>query len=92
MDQPGGSSRGRPFMKGHFMTAYNIDLITEQPDTIYVDVARRFNVAIIRTKTGLELRIYPRTDGEVWDAPFTTFEVDESQIVALEAEMREEQP
>ena len=69
------------------MTAYNIDLITEQPDTIYVDVARRFNVTIVRTDTGLELRVYPRTDGELWDAPFTTFEVHEAEIAALEAEM-----
>jgi hypothetical protein len=69
------------------MTAYNIDLITEQPDTIHVDVARRFNVTIVRTETGLEMRVYPRTDGELWDAPFTTLEVDEAEIAALEAEM-----
>jgi hypothetical protein len=69
------------------MTAYNIDQITEQPDRIFVDVDRRFNVAIIRTEGGLELRVYPRTDGELWDAPFTTFEVNESEIAALEAEM-----
>jgi hypothetical protein len=71
------------------MTTYNIDLITDQPDRIHVDVERRFNVTIIRTATGLELRIYPRTDGELWDAPFTTFEVDESEIFALEAELME---
>lgn len=50
---------------------------------------RRFDVAIIRTETGLELRIYPRTDGELWDAPFTTFEVDEAEITALEKAMEE---
>jgi hypothetical protein len=69
------------------MTAYNIDQITEQPDRIFVEVDRRFNVAIIRTETGLELRVYPRTEGTLWDDPFTTFEVDESEIAALEAEM-----
>jgi hypothetical protein len=69
------------------MTAYNIDQITEQPDRIFVEVDRRFNVAIIRTETGLELRVYPRTEGALWDDPFTTFEVDESEIAALEAEM-----
>jgi hypothetical protein len=69
------------------MTAYNIDLITEQPDRIFVDVDRRFNVTIIRTETGLEIRVYPRTDGELWDMPFATFEVDESEIATLEAEM-----
>jgi hypothetical protein len=71
------------------MTAYNIDLITDQPDRIFVDIERRFNVAIIRTGTGLELRVYPRTADALWDEPFTTFEVDESEIVALEAEMEE---
>jgi hypothetical protein len=69
------------------MTAFNIELITEQPDLIYVDVARRFNVVIERTETGLSLRVYPRTDGELWDDPFTTFEVDEGEIHELEREL-----
>jgi hypothetical protein len=72
------------------MTAYNIDLITDQPDRIYVDVDRRFNVVIIRTEAGLELRIYPRTDGELWDDPFITFEVDETEIATLERDMIED--
>jgi len=69
------------------MSAFTIDLITEQPDHIYVEVDRRFNVAIERTETGLALRVYPRTDGELWCEPFTSFEVDESEIVALEQEL-----
>ena len=36
------------------------------------------------TEAGLSLRVYPRTKGELWDFPFATFEVDESEIVALE--------
>lgn len=71
------------------MTAYNIDLITELPDRIFVDVERRFNVVIVRTETGLELHVYPRTRDALWDAPFTTFEVNESDIAALEADMEE---
>jgi hypothetical protein len=70
------------------MTAFNIDLTTDQPDRIFVDVDRRFDVAIIRTETGLELRVYPRTDGELWDAPIDTFQVDENDIIALEEEMQ----
>jgi hypothetical protein len=70
------------------MTAFNIELITEQPDHIYVDIGRRFNVVIERTETGLSLRVYPRTDGELWDDPFTTFEVDEDEIRELERELR----
>ena len=68
------------------MTAFNIDLITEQPDHLYVEIERRFNVAIERTETGLSIRVYPRTNGELWDNPFTTFEVDEAEILELEKE------
>ncbi len=69
------------------MTAFNIDLIAEQPDHIYVEVDRRFNLAIERTGTGLALRVYPRTEGLLWDCPFTSFEVNEAEIIALEEEM-----
>jgi hypothetical protein len=69
------------------MTAFNIDLLTEQPDRIFVEVDRRFDVAIIRTETGLAIRIYPRTDGELWCDPFTTFEVDEAEIIEREKEI-----
>ena len=73
------------------MTAFTIDLNTEQPDRIFVEVDRRFDVAIERTETRLSLRVYPRTNGELWDCPFATFEVDEAEIVALETEL-ESQP
>ena len=69
------------------MTAFNIDLNTEQPNRIFVEIDRRFDVAIERTGTGLALRVYPRTDGELWVEPFTMFEVDESEIIALEKEL-----
>lgn len=71
------------------MTRFNIEQLTEQPDRIFVEVDRRFDVAIIRSDAGLELRIYPRTDGELWDFPFTTFNVDEAEISELEADMTE---
>ena len=71
------------------MTAFNIDLITEQPDRVYVEIAGRFNIVIERAEGGLALHVYPRTNGELWDAPFTTFEVAEAEIVALEREMEE---
>jgi hypothetical protein len=70
------------------MTAFNVDFITEQQDRVFVEVDRRFDVAILRTVTGLTIRIYPRTDGELWDDPFTVFEVDEAEIVELEKEIR----
>jgi hypothetical protein len=66
------------------MTRFNIEQITEQPDRIFVEIDRRFDITIVRTEEGLELHVYPRTDGELWDAPFTTFVVDEAEIHALE--------
>jgi hypothetical protein len=71
------------------MTVFNIEQLTEQPDRIYVEVDRRFNIVIERTEDGLALHVYPRTGGDLWDAPFTTFEVDESEIITLEQEMEE---
>jgi hypothetical protein len=69
------------------MTTYATEQLTDQPDRIYVEVDRRFNVVIERTEDGLALHVYPRTDGELWDTPFTTFELDEAEIIALEQEM-----
>ena len=69
------------------MPAFNIDLNTSRPDRIYLEVDRRFAVAIERTETGLSLMVFPRTDGELWDNPFVTFEVNEDEITALEKEM-----
>ena len=71
------------------MTHFNIEQITEQPERIYVEVDRRLNVVIERTEDGLALHVYPRTKGELWNDPFTTFEIDESEIVALEQELEE---
>jgi len=69
------------------MTHFNIEQLTEQPDRIFVEIDKRFHVVIVRSETGLELRVYPRTEGELWDFPFTTFEVDEAEVSPLEAEI-----
>jgi hypothetical protein len=71
------------------MTTYTTEQLTEQPDRIYVEIDRRFNIVMERTEDGLALHVYPRTNGELWDTPFTTFEVDEAEIIALEQEMEE---
>jgi hypothetical protein len=73
--------------KGIVMTAFSIYQRSNQPDRIYVEVDRRFNIVIERTEDGLALHVYPRTNDELWDAPFTTFEVNEAEILALEQEM-----
>jgi hypothetical protein len=83
----GRDGRGLQSNEGVPMTAFNTDLITDQPDCMYMEIDRRFNIVIERTESGLSLRVYPRTDGELWDAPFTTFEVNEQEIVALEEEI-----
>jgi hypothetical protein len=69
------------------MTVFNLEHLSEQPDRIYVEIDRRFNVVIERTEDGLALHVYPRTNGELWDYPFATFEVAEAEIVGLEQEM-----
>jgi len=69
------------------MTHYRTEQITDQPDRIYVEIDHRFNIVLERTGDGLDLHVYPLTNGEIWDCPFTTFEVDESEILALEQEM-----
>ena len=70
------------------MTIFNIEQITDQPDHIYVEIDRRFNLVLERTEGGLSIRVYPRTDGELWDSPFTDFEVDEAESLELEKDMR----
>lgn len=69
------------------MTRFNIEQLTELPDRIYVEIDRRFDVAIVRMVDGLELRVYPRTNGELWDFPFTTFTVNEAEIAELETDL-----
>ena len=69
------------------MTTFDIHLNNDRPGRIFVEVDRRRDVGIVRTESGLSLEIYPRTDGELWTEPFATFEVDEAEILALEAEM-----
>jgi hypothetical protein len=69
------------------MTHFTIDQRTDQPDQIDVELDRRFTITIIRTSEGIELRVYPRTEGLLWDEAFTTFGVDEKEIIALEEEM-----
>lgn len=69
------------------MTHYDITQRTEQPDRIHVEIDRRFDVTILRTVGGLEIRVYPRTEGELWDVPFDTFTVDEQEIIAVEEEI-----
>lgn len=69
------------------ITTISTELLTGQLDRVYVEMDRRFHIVIERTEDGLALHIYPLTQGEIWDYPFTTFEVDEAEIIALEQEL-----
>lgn len=57
------------------------------PDRVSLAVGGRFHVTMLRTAHGLSLEVYPITNGEVWDAPFERFEIDESEIRELEKEL-----
>jgi hypothetical protein len=70
------------------MTSFSIEIKKDIPDHLYVEVDRRFDIAIERTAEGLSIRVYPRTDGELWCYPCATFEIDDAEVIALEAEMR----
>lgn len=74
------------------MIAFEFEYDAEQPDRIFLEINRRYNIAIEQTETGLSLRIYPRTDGQLWDYPFATFDVEETEVVALEREMEANSP
>lgn len=71
------------------MTTYSVEQITDQPELLYVEIDRRFSLAIERRENELEIRVYPRTGGELWDAPYDTFTVNEDEIRTLEAELLE---
>ncbi len=69
------------------MTKFNIQHMTDRPDRVFVAIADRFEVAVIRTADGLKIEVYPITDGEIWDDPCDRFEVDEGEIRELEREI-----
>jgi hypothetical protein len=70
------------------MTKFEFQHSDYQTDRAFVEIDNRFDVALIRTEAGLRIEVCPITDGEVWDDPFRRFEVDESEILALEEELR----
>jgi len=60
---------------------------------IWID--NRFHIEIRRnppppmSSAQLVIRVYPITDGEIWDEPYDVFVVDEARIIELEQEMKE---
>jgi hypothetical protein len=72
------------------MTKLSIQHNTLRPDRVCIALDNRFDVVLIRTDDGLSIEVYPITDGQVWDDPCDRFEIDESEIRALEEEMSDD--
>ena len=70
------------------MTAFDFRTITDLPDIAFVRINERFEITIERTTDGLEMRVYPLTDGEIWFDPYDTFKIDERTVIELEKEMK----
>ena len=69
------------------MKALATNFDTPHADVCTLELGGRFRIAVERQEAGFALHVYPRTNGVLWDFPFTTFEVDEAEILALESEM-----
>jgi hypothetical protein len=69
------------------MTIFEFRIDAHLPGRAFVKADERFEIAIERVPEGLEIRVYPVTDGEIWDDPYDTFTVDESAVEALEQAM-----
>lgn len=69
------------------MTAFEFRTATDLPENAFIKVDERFDIAIERTPEGLDIRVYPLTDGEIWFDPYDTFKIDESTVIKLEKEM-----
>lgn len=72
------------------MTKFHIQHNTGLPDRVFVALDDRFDVALIRTASGLAIEVFPITDGEVWCEPCDRFAVDEEEIRKLGREMGDE--
>jgi hypothetical protein len=70
------------------MTNVNLRYADDEPDRVCVTIDNRFEVALIRTGDTLCIEVFPITGGQVWDDPSDRFEVDESEVTALEQELR----
>jgi hypothetical protein len=59
-------------------------------------IDNRFQIEIRRlapppmASAHLVIAVYPITDGEVWDAPYDVFSVDEGRIIELETQAKEQ--
>jgi hypothetical protein len=69
------------------MTLFNLKMLSGLSDRLLVEIDSRFIVVITRQCDGLSIRVYPKTNGQVWDEPFDFLDVDEEEIRKHEAAM-----
>jgi hypothetical protein len=69
------------------MTNFEFRIEPELPGRALLSVDKRFDIAIERTDEGLEIRVYPLTDGEIWFEPYDSFRVEEQAVIDLEKDM-----
>jgi hypothetical protein len=73
------------------MTAFHTDIGIHRA---FITVDNRFKVEVRRNapppmaSAQLVLKVYPVTDGEIWDEPYQVFAVDEARVIELENEAR----
>lgn len=68
----------------------SISATVKDSEVLYVTVNKRMQIAIDADNLdNVQLRIYPITDGEIWDMPSEKFDIKISEIEQLEKEMRE---
>lgn len=71
------------------MISFKVEHGPHLPNEVLLELAGRLVLAVEQTACGVTIRVYPRTEGKLWDAPFETHVIDESEIAELERELRE---
>jgi hypothetical protein len=73
------------------MTAFHSDIGIYRA---FITVDNRFKVEVRRdapppmASAQLVLKVYPITDGQIWDEPYQVFAVDEGRVIELENNAR----
>jgi hypothetical protein len=71
------------------MTDFEFSTVTDLPHVAFIRSDHRYDIAVERTPEGLEVRVWPITNGEIWFDPYDTFTVSEQAVVEFEQQMEE---
>ena len=58
---------------------YSQDPDPKWKDRCFVTIDERYTISIVRTHRGLEIVVWPMTDGEPWEWPHTMLEILDSE-------------